>query len=326
VPDTGRSETRNPLIWDCFTFFDELLLLEIRLQELSQIVDRFVLVEATKTFQGDPKPLHFAEHAARFAPWHDQIVHVVVNDMPAASAWVAEAHQRRAIRRGLVDAQADDVILISDADEMPRPGAVAALREMDRPTTLEVEMTYYTFNSMVPKAWTLSKMKATRLRDLEDPEGLRNDDGLPMMRRAGWHFSYLGDANTARRKLGSFSHVEFNVDCFRTPTHIDRCRRLGVDLFGRFTLRTRPEVSWLPQTVQFRRHELDALFQPRGGSLAMLQARGYQVVARHRRELNVQFADDHPVLAFAFLAGVIPVRRFLRALRRRLNRRRASAD
>ena len=64
-------------IWDCFTFFNELDILELRLRELAPVVDRFVIAEATKTFANEAKPVHFAENRARFAEFLPKIVHVV---------------------------------------------------------------------------------------------------------------------------------------------------------------------------------------------------------------------------------------------------------
>ena len=67
------------MIFDCFTFFNELDILEIRLNEMAPMVDRFVLVEARKTFQGADKPLYFDQNKARFTPFLDKIEHVIVD-------------------------------------------------------------------------------------------------------------------------------------------------------------------------------------------------------------------------------------------------------
>lgn len=114
------------MLFDCFTFFNELDLLQIRFQEMSPVVDRFVLVEATKTFQGVPKPLYFDENRHLFEPFLDKVVHVVVdfpevvtNDLSRKSqAWGREEYQRDAIARGLATAAADDFVMIGDVDEI----------------------------------------------------------------------------------------------------------------------------------------------------------------------------------------------------------------
>lgn len=71
------------MIYDCFSFFNELDLLEIRLNTLDKVVDKFILFESTLTHTGNPKPLYYAENKDRFAKFSDRIVHIVVNDFPA---------------------------------------------------------------------------------------------------------------------------------------------------------------------------------------------------------------------------------------------------
>src|SRR4029077_1834400 len=89
----------STMIVDCFTFFNELELLEIRLKELGEVVDKFVLVESTLTFQGKPKPLFFRDNASRFAPFQSKIDHVIV-DMPETDdPWVREGFQRNSFKR-----------------------------------------------------------------------------------------------------------------------------------------------------------------------------------------------------------------------------------
>src|SRR5271165_7084860 len=86
------------MIVDCFTFFDEFDVLEIRLKELSSVVDRFVLAEARQTFQGSPKPLYFQENAARFRPFLNKIEHLIVDLPETDDPWVREGCQRNALK------------------------------------------------------------------------------------------------------------------------------------------------------------------------------------------------------------------------------------
>lgn len=117
------------MIYDCFTFFNELELLELRLHELAGVVDKFVLVEATQTHTNRPKPLHYQENRARFGAFHGQIIHVVVEDLPvSADPWVPENFQRNCIARGLTACRPDDFVLVSDLDEIPRARAVEKMR------------------------------------------------------------------------------------------------------------------------------------------------------------------------------------------------------
>lgn len=139
---------QEPLIFDCFTFFNELDLLELRLNELNEVVDYFVLVEATNTHTGKEKPLYYWENKDRFLPFSSKIIHVVVDDLPAEAsklrlfldriyhltldkgsinlafkreAWNREMFQRNAILRGVlsVSPRDSDIVIISDVDEIP---------------------------------------------------------------------------------------------------------------------------------------------------------------------------------------------------------------
>jgi len=112
----------NIKIYDCFTFYNELDLLEIRLNELDSVVDYFVIVEATKTQTGIDKPLYFDINKDRYTKFKHKIIHIIVRDMPDItknSAWVLENHQRNQIIKGLNNCNLDDIIIISDLDEIP---------------------------------------------------------------------------------------------------------------------------------------------------------------------------------------------------------------
>ena len=110
------------MIYDCFTFFNELDLLEIRLNTLNDYVDYFVLVEATKTFTGKDKPLYYNENKERFKQFENKIIHIIVDTYPdSTNPWVLENHQRNSIANGFANCKDNDIILISDLDEIPRP-------------------------------------------------------------------------------------------------------------------------------------------------------------------------------------------------------------
>ena len=105
------------IIYDCFTFYNEFDLLELRLRELSNLVDQFVIVEATRTFQNQPKPLYFTEdiNNPRWDPYQNKLIVVQVDDMPAeADAWARERRQRNAILTGVASARPDDIVMIGE--------------------------------------------------------------------------------------------------------------------------------------------------------------------------------------------------------------------
>lgn len=114
------------MTYDCFTFFNELDLLEIRLNVLKDVVDKFVLVEAGETHTGKPKPLFFKENEERYSAFRNRIIHISLDSFPKGhDAWWNENYQRNMILQGLAEAKPDDTVLVSDIDEIPNPDVVA---------------------------------------------------------------------------------------------------------------------------------------------------------------------------------------------------------
>ena len=126
--DSNSGSKTEPMVYDCFPFFNELDVLEIRLNVLDEVVDKFVIVEMSKTHTGIDKPFYFEQNKARFKKFLHKIIHIKVDDIPSTenldkvdSAWLLENYQRDQIMRGLKDAKDSDIVLISDCDEIPNP-------------------------------------------------------------------------------------------------------------------------------------------------------------------------------------------------------------
>jgi len=276
-------------IYDCFIFFNELELLELRLNELDAVVDKFVIVEATKTHQGNEKPLYFEENKKRFSKFLDKIIHVVVDSYPnnISSPWnrirlcirywalcnpkniispvVIENYQRNKIVEGLVGCKPNDVIIISDIDEIPNPKKITEYKDA-RGIKIFSGKLYYFFLNYLPKRngkycrWAGSVM--TRYGSLTSPQSLRDlvnyvdciySDSL-LIRLSGllklhaalvlkrqrlqviedslWHFSYLGGAQRIIQKLESFCCLEANKEEFKCERKIEEAIRSGRDPFG----------------------------------------------------------------------------------------------
>lgn len=240
------------MIYDTFLFFNELELLELRLHELSSVVDRFVLVEATHTFSGKPKPLFFQENRAAFKPFLDRIIHVVAEDLPNASkAFDREDFQRDCVCRGLSGCRPDDLVMLSDVDEIPRAESVRSAVAKQRfatgpgravwhgllrnrafiwtfrnwlkrhhPCVTVFEQQYHAFflNCVKdnPRPWFGTRM--VHYRDFTTATDLRRWNGRRMP-KGGWHFTYMGGVERIQAKLASFSHQEYN-----TPEYTDTAR------------------------------------------------------------------------------------------------------
>lgn len=236
----GFYGTIPPMIYDCFSFFNELDLLEIRLNVLKDVVDRFVLVEAGETHSGRPKPLYFKENEERFAAFRDRLVYVCIEKFPpvCATDWARENYQRNAVAEGLKDAKDDDVVLISDLDEIPRPEKIAAFA--GRPGVTVFDQTYYAFylnyRNVRQQWWYGTRMLSCRdFRHAFDGVKVAEDEFLPsavnegttaskircrrlprsrggqrIVKDGGWHFTCLGGAEALARKIASFAHQEYN--------------------------------------------------------------------------------------------------------------------
>ncbi len=152
-------------VYDCFTFFNEMDLLEIRLNELDEEVDYFVIVESTRTFQKRDKPLYLNLNDERIVKFKDKIIHIVVDDFPnffthwrVPKTWDYENHQRNAISRGLMNAKPDDIIIVSDVDEIPNAKKLAENINLNKPVVFQQRFFYYFLNYIMTKATSESSI------------------------------------------------------------------------------------------------------------------------------------------------------------------------
>ncbi|MBR5913339.1 MAG: hypothetical protein IKZ58_03100, partial [Selenomonadaceae bacterium] len=123
-------------VYDCFTFYNEFELLELRLKSLWDMVDYFVLVEADKTQNNVPKPFLFGERISEFKEFLPKIRHIPMRmnfDYKGAGDWTLENEQRNSIVYGLTDASPDDLIFISDLDEIPSPDIIQRIMTNETP-------------------------------------------------------------------------------------------------------------------------------------------------------------------------------------------------
>jgi hypothetical protein len=237
-------------IFDCFTFFNELEILEIRLNELYDKVDFFVLAEAPVTFKGQPKALIYQSNKARFEKFHDKIIHLVIDDFPETqNAWDREHFQRNALRRGLTAALPDDIIIISDADEIVRPAVIDLLRQKEGFFQLGMPMFQYYMNLRENHGWTKVFAFSFKLLDeLPDFNWVRTSQEYAFEKfngqntklvNSGWHFTYLGGAEKIREKLNAFSHDEHWFQQMLSPGGIESQIAAGFEVgnywhFNRF--------------------------------------------------------------------------------------------
>lgn len=222
------------MIYDCFTFYDETLLLEIRLNELYQHVDKFVLVESTHSFSGKPKPLYYdqVKNNKVFAPFRDKVIHIIFEMCPKPNRWDNEDDQRNKIKDGLIQAEPDDIIIVSDIDEIINPQVLPFIKQVYVPGRLEMKNYYYYFNCRSKYDWCYPAF--CRFHDYLTARFLRNSNyHQVIISNAGWHFGYLMSPERISLKLETFSHSEFDTDFYKDTERITKCMNSNTDLFGR---------------------------------------------------------------------------------------------
>lgn len=233
---------------DCFIFYNELDLLNYRLNVLNDVVDYFVIVESTHTFIGNEKQLYFKDNSAQFEQFNHKIIHVIVDDFPfkqpnidisKEQQWSNEHFQRNCIERGIkqLELNDEDLIVIADLDEIPDPSTLINLKTFDAKNAmmfrLEMDFYYYNLNSQIINKWYLAKILSfCAFKQFKSCEDVRQHSS-EILKKGGWHLSYFGDEQFVKNKIQNFSHQEFNNDHHANIENIKNKIDSATDLFGR---------------------------------------------------------------------------------------------
>ena len=235
-------------IYDCFMYFDEEVVLDVRLNTLNEFVDYFVIVESIYTHKGDPRELKF--NHKKFEKFKDKIIYIVdeetypqtdeINTEDSEgeksrkaifNAAYRENGQRNLITRGLKKANDEDIIMISDVDEIPKLSELNFKNINEKIILFKQDMFYYKFNLWLPNLiWTGTK--ACKKKNLINPQWLRNIKdrkysffridtffsktkytSIKVINDGGWHFSNIKTPKEIEFKLRSYlHHREFDLN------------------------------------------------------------------------------------------------------------------
>ena len=227
-------------------YFDEDLILDLRLNILDKFVDYFVIVESIFTHKGEKRDLKF--NINKFKKFENKIVYLVYDQEPSQiekivskdtedeksrkyimNALFRENAQRNFINRALNNLDNEDVILVSDVDEIPNLKGINFEEKKSKIILFKQDMLYYKFNLKLPNlAWTGTK--ACKKKYFKSAQWLRNvkDRKYPFYRvdtyfsekkyidcdfieNGGWHFTNIKTANQIKQKLESYlHHIEFD--------------------------------------------------------------------------------------------------------------------
>lgn len=228
-------------IFDCFMYFDEEQVLDLRLNILHKDVDYFVIVESTYNHKGEKRRLLF--NKKKFLKFKDKIIYLIYDKTPE-SVWPVneedtdelknhkyimnplyrENAQRNFISEGLKIANKDDLILVSDVDEIPKLESLDLTKIKNEIILFKQDMFYYKYNLNLPD-FKWSGTKGVRKKKLISPQWLRNikDKKYPFFRvdtffsdkkytnikivsDGGWHFSNIKSPELIEHKLRSYLH------------------------------------------------------------------------------------------------------------------------
>lgn len=308
------------MVIDCIPFFNELDILKLRLHILDPLVDRFVIEEATHTFSGLPKDLCFEKNREMFEEFLPKITYLVVDNSPEEiSTHERDKFQKNALAKALTDASDEDVLILSDVDEIPNPAVLQELVKRFDPDKIYhlAQRNFYCYLNMEEvsgnllsitgeflgverRMWLGTKVFAKKnipesgiidLREIspEDPRSVRVADG-------GWHFGYMGschETDVSRRvgtKVVAAAHQEYNTEDVLAEVK-DRLI-LGEDIFGR-----------------------NAVFQ-----WAVVDESYPQYLLEHKREYDYLIMPPISRGKKAFVKIWMLIKRFCRKVRRRIRR------
>jgi len=211
---------RKPKIVDAFMFYNELDMLKYRLTVMGPYVDRFVICECPVSFAGKPKPMHFLENKHLFEPWLDKITHVVwnryrKNASELEDAWYNENNQRNHLLEGLKDLHPNDIVIISDLDEIVDPIVLDKIDTIlgNQPIIkLSMDLYYYDIEHGTTGTWDEPCVaRYSFVRDAK-PHFCRNSNRKdPILKHAGWHLSFFGNEKFIINKTKNYAHREADV-------------------------------------------------------------------------------------------------------------------
>ena len=278
-------------IFDCFMYFDEEIVLDVRLNTLNKFVDYFVIVESKFTHKGDYRELKF--NHKKFEKFKDKIIYLVYDELSQKietlekddneseksrkyilNALYRENGQRNHIVKGLSDANKDDIILISDVDEIPNMTEIDFNKINEKIILFKQDMFYYKFNLKMPNLkWTGTK--GCKKKDLISPQWLRNIKdrkysffridtffsetkytSIKILNNGGWHFSNIKTPKEIEHKLRSYlHHREFD----EKPLSIDEINQIIKNKQAIYDLKVDKTVNKIGNGSTLEKFEINKL-------------------------------------------------------------------
>lgn len=220
------------MIYDCFMFFNEVELLELRFKTLNHVVDYFVIAEIDITHSGKQKGYLF--DITQYPEYAHKIIHLKDFCYPQKNAWIVENAHRNLIAKGLTNASPGDYILISDLDEIPNPvGLKQCIGLGYTKFSFKQDLFYFYVNNLSGIEW--HGTVATRFDHFTTPQDVRNKRWSSpfLVHNGGWHYSSMGGKERIRTKFDAFAETELNTSELMSDDNLNDCLATGRDLTDR---------------------------------------------------------------------------------------------
>lgn len=256
-------------VYCAFQFFNELDILKIKIEELYNVVDYFVVSESTKTHSGNSKPLYFKENQHLFMKYMNKIIYQKVTDTPddysnldsipsreygynvAINKIKAHTHypknvlsycrdsfEKEILIRPLMHCSDDDIIILGDCDEIPKASSVLhVIKDFNVNNVYRLQHDFYWYYLNVIKSdetWFGNMIMSYKMFKDNSFCAMRDNKNGNVF-NAGWHFSYQKGIDSIKHKIESWGEQSLNQDWVKNSikNNVENCLTSGVDLFGR---------------------------------------------------------------------------------------------
>ena len=258
------------MLIDAFIFFNERELIELRLKYLNSIVDYFVVIEANITHQGKKKEWNFPNilktnltefsNKIQYHQLHIDIEKIkeeeswIIDDIKGDDAWRIENFQRNYIKTACKKFSNEDILIISDVDEIPSKQKLGFIKSCEfkkiAPVALEQNLFHIDCNFLSLESWRGSIVTTMQICNAFSPHKFRRArNRISHFTDSGWSFSSFGGPKKVKEKLESIAHREFNNDKYKNADHIMNCQKTGADLFHRKVQKKKIEKNFFPKDL-----------------------------------------------------------------------------
>ena len=258
------------MLIDAFTYFNEKELVELRLKYLNSIVDYFVVIESNITFTGKKKTWNFPEvlnknlkefsNKIQYYQLNIELDKIkneeswIIDNIKGDDFWRIENFQRNYIKIVCKKFSDNDILIISDLDEIPSIKKLNFILSSDfkkiEPVAFEQHLFHLDCNFLRLESWRGSIVTTIKACNEHSPQKFRRlRNKITHFTDAGWSFSSFGGYERVKKKIESYAHSEHNNDKFKNPEHIAHCQQTGADLFHRKVQSKKVKRNFFPKDL-----------------------------------------------------------------------------